>query len=389
MNIFFITNLDGNKKGGVFYATYERLLRHKKKMGKITVVNNNYYDTNLANKIKKKIFPTRNSYNKKKEIYKYNNLKIYNLNYKRNIIYYLKRMFTGELFENIIKDYRNKFDNKLSECDAIHAHWGWPNGYIAYKLSELYSKSFFITFHGSDINFLNKKYYTQMREAMNNAQTCFYVSNNLYDNSKKIKHECKNNYVIYNGIDLDKFNIVNTEKKIKTVGYIGALEYVKGADVLLEIFDKINYKYKGQVKFIIIGDGSLSNKILNEYNNEFPYLNLEIKGFVEHNLINNHLNILDLLIVPSKEEGLSMVTIEAYACGVPVVASNIGGIPEIIKNQKYLIDSSNNFVDNFSDRCVEILNNKVNKSELRNKVKKRFSWEKIVENEFEVYNKYI
>ena len=85
---------------------------------------------------------------------------------------------------------------------------------------------------------------------------------------------------------------------------------------------------------IIIGDGSerevLEQQVLDEGLEEMVFF----LGRKDHTIIPLYVNASDILIVPSRNEGRSVATIEALACGKPVVASRVGGIPETIVNDQ-------------------------------------------------------
>ena len=87
--------------------------------------------------------------------------------------------------------------------------------------------------------------------------------------------------------------------------------------------------------FIIIGDGSLRHYI--ETVKEKTNKNIKILGQVSPEFIPDILSTASVLVLPSYMEGLPTVCLEALACGVPVVASNVGGMPEIIRDGETVI----------------------------------------------------
>ena len=146
----------------------------------------------------------------------------------------------------------------------------------------------------------------------------------------------------------NKFNVTDC----KVVSFIGNLIDVKNASLLPEIFKKIQDEFHNRITFWIIGEGNLHNKIdekLKRFN-----LNAKMWGTVEPNEIPFLLNCTDVLILPSKNEGLPLVTIEALRCGANVVGSRVGGIPEVIGDD-YSITLNEDFVDNFSGKVIDLL----------------------------------
>ena len=139
--------------------------------------------------------------------------------------------------------------------------------------------------------------------------------------------------VIYNGVDLNVFKpaINNTRKARKFISVCGIsrLHPTKGFKYLLEAAPKILERFPN-TRFIIVGDGP-AKKDLMEYAKS-----LSIEGSVEFSGtrmdIPAILSAADILVHPSIREGLSLSVIEAHAMGIPVVATSVGGIPEIMSD---------------------------------------------------------
>ena len=120
------------------------------------------------------------------------------------------------------------------------------------------------------------------------------------------------------------------EKKFKIL-FVGRVAKTKGIDYLLKSLDNLIIQSLN-FHLIIVGDGSyldtakkyIEKKNLNSY--------VTFKGLVDHTLLPYYYNFADILVLPSEMEGIPMVILESIACGTPVVATKVGGIPEIIKD---------------------------------------------------------
>jgi len=115
------------------------------------------------------------------------------------------------------------------------------------------------------------------------------------------------------------------------IGYVGRLEYVKGTDVLLRAFIAVK-QLNNSVKLLIVGDGSLRKYILELA----KCLNIEdaitVTGFIPNTEVPKYLSKMSICVLPSRHEGFPNVLLQAMAAGLPIVASSVGGVPELITN---------------------------------------------------------
>jgi glycosyltransferase involved in cell wall biosynthesis len=164
-------------------------------------------------------------------------------------------------------------------------------------------------------------------------------------NPKKIE-------VIYNGINLEKFSLplltslkageekeilhVETKKKKETInitlGFVARLEKEKGAEYLIKALHLCHSRGGGNLKLKILGDGT-QRKSLETMSNQLGLKkNIEFLGF--KNNPTEFYQEIDILIIPSLWEGLSIVALEAMSAEIPIIASNAGGLKEIIEDRK-------------------------------------------------------
>lgn len=132
-----------------------------------------------------------------------------------------------------------------------------------------------------------------------------------------------------NGVDIEHFKPSSDCKKKNIITFAGRLDYMKGIHVLLEAFKMLKQK-EGDILLHIIGDGPDKKKLL------LMAEKLGIKDFVvfygEVHDISPLLRESAVFVLPSLSEGLSNVVLEAMACGLPVVATKVGGNGDIIKD---------------------------------------------------------
>lgn len=151
--------------------------------------------------------------------------------------------------------------------------------------------------------------------------------------------------VIYNGININKYKFCK-KKDIKARKFnivcVASLNPHKGQELLIEAVSQLKDNIKDHVKLIIAGEGKqkefLCNKAIECGISEI----VELKGRVDD--VPSLLKSSDLFILPSKErEGLPLSMIEAMASGLPVIGTDVGGVSEVIENEKngFLIEPNN------------------------------------------------
>jgi len=300
------------------------------------------------------------------------------------------------LWEHSQKEISKRFANKLfnevkdKEFDVIHAHgMYYPSaGLIASILSQRLGIPYVITCHGSDINYEMPKAKEIYIDVLENAAKVIFVSNALLNKAKSFGYVGENSVVIPNGIEPDLFKPLDKERikkelglSKKVVGFVGNLINVKRADKLPKIFSYITSIY--DTEFLVVGDGELREDIEKECKKR--RLKVKFVGRVSHEDVPYYMNTMDVMILPSRNEGFGAVVIEAQGCGVAVVGSSNGGIPEAIGDGGIVVEEGEDFEKRFAESVVKLLENPIDEGYLRNRAL-GFSWESIIEKEVKVYN---
>ena len=153
------------------------------------------------------------------------------------------------------------------------------------------------------------------------------------------KTEVSKVMVITNGIDIEKFNPkgnfadIRKEFSIKegaiVVGFVGRIVPAKGLQYLIDSIPYVKEEFKN-IKLLIIGEGSIVAKLHEQAKEKKVYDNIIFTG--RRRDIPDILSCIDIFVMPSIAEGLPNALLEAMAMGKPIVATEVGGIPEVIKN---------------------------------------------------------
>jgi len=204
-------------------------------------------------------------------------------------------------------------------------------------LAKLFNKRTVCKIHGSDINmFAEDKFKRRLIVwAMKHASHVLSVSKAL--KNKLVGYGVSENKisVVYNGVNHDLFNIKDKAASRKSVGvdpndniilYVGNLKYAKGCIDLAEAY-KSSQTENSQL--IYIGTGECSSQLKDYSQNLTEGKRIQLVGAVKHDVLNSWFNAADVVCLPSHNEGVPNILLEAFSSGVPSVATNVGGIPEI------------------------------------------------------------
>jgi len=208
--------------------------------------------------------------------------------------------------------------------------------------------------------------------------------------------------VINNGLDLGRyrhevFDKVKIRKEFDitaeelVVGFIGRLEPVKGVDSLIKAARIVLEKVPG-IKFIITGDGTLKNDLELQVKEAGLAQKIAFTGWRED--VGGILSIMDLCVLPSLNEALGIVLLQAQAQGVPVVATAVGGIAEVVINGKtgILVPPKDTF--RLAEAMISLLQNKEKRLKMSETARHwaagdRFSMKTMLEKVNGVYNELI
>ncbi|MCK4521239.1 MAG: glycosyltransferase family 4 protein [Nanoarchaeota archaeon] len=191
--------------------------------------------------------------------------------------------------------------------------------------------------------------------------------------------------VIPNGIDTELFKPSKpTFKKDKfTILFVGRLSKEKGIKHLIKACSRYPFDYK----LLIVGSGPEKKDIASLVKRLKIQDKVEIKDFIDHNKMPGVYSSADVLIVPSTKEPFGFVTLEALSCGVPVIASNIGGMRDIINDDIGMKVKPKNKID-LVNALIKIKDDKFRKGLTRNcrkYVLENYDWKKIAEKYLKIY----
>jgi glycosyltransferase involved in cell wall biosynthesis len=256
--------------------------------------------------------------------------------------------------------------------------------------------------HGSDFVKLNNKFTSSLAKIYDYTfgKLVLKFSDINIANSKASANFCKklsNNKkceIIYRGVEIDKITSISTNESLKNkyknktiLSYMGRLIDGKGVKDLILALE--NLKDKDFVLFII-GDGSQKKPLENLTKEKNLSDKIIFWGHKEHNEAISILKISDIVINPSYTEGLPTSIIEAALCKKAIIATNVGGTPEIITGDGdgYLIKPKN--IEELRNKLENLIDNKKLQNSFGksayNKVIDKFNWENSCNKYLKIFN---
>jgi glycosyltransferase involved in cell wall biosynthesis len=208
--------------------------------------------------------------------------------------------------------------------------------------------------------------------------------------------------VMYNGVDTNCFHPVKKgesrkklglPKKRKIIFSARRLVYKNGIDTLIESAHLVA-RNNPDILFVVAGKGP-SRKLIEDRTKELGIEdNIKLTGFVPDDLLPVYYDAADYFVLPSASgEGLPLVLFEAMACGLPVIATTVGGTPEIINHMKngVLVPPRNPeaIAEALSKLLAEEKLGQTIGEEAKKNVEDRFTWEENLRQLKETYNEFV
>jgi L-malate glycosyltransferase len=262
---------------------------------------------------------------------------------------------------------------KLHSIDVLHVHYAIPHAYAGYMAKQMLAEEgvylpMITTLHGTDITLVGNHpfYKPAVTFSINNSDFVTSVSESLKDDTYRLFDVKKEIQVIPNFIEINKDAIDETSpchrslmatEDEKIITHISNFRKVKRIDDVVKIFFEIQKTIPS--KLMMVGEGPEKEKA-EKLCEELGIMN-KVIFFGNSNEIDKILCYTDLFLLPSETESFGLAALEAMSCGVPVISSNSGGLPEVNINGITGYLSNVGDVENMSNNAISILsdNNKL------------------------------
>lgn len=298
---------------------------------------------------------------------------------------------------NLYKNEIKKYIAANGPPDIIHVHVPWKAGLLALWIKRKYNIPYLITEHWNIYKSLAIdefstrnyffKYYT--KKIFKNASFFLPVSTDL---GRRVNQTVGNvNYeAVPNCVDTNQF-FYSKEKKPAFFTFIHAstLNYPKNPEVLLKACMHFNKKYPDS-RFLILGQVStlLNDFIVKEEIDQNA--NIIFKGLVTYNDVANYMQQSSALFMFSRYENLPCVVLEALCCGIPIVSSRVGGIPEVVDEKNALLTQAYKIEDLLNAMEEMFIHySRFKQEDIAQIARKQFSFSAVGKLIFEKYNKLV
>ena len=326
----------------------------------------------------------------------------YDLHYPRYIYAVPKKYFypvTGFSYSHFVSKYAIK--NIKPQPHLIHAHFSYPDGYGMIGLAKKWKVPLVISALGTiERKVAYEGSYTsrQIIEAMNFADKVLSVSDDLKLHIVNLGINEEKVHVVPNGVDTTKFkpagkeharNLLNLPQDKNIVLFVGALRKIKGVDYLIEA---AKYFVDANTDLFMVGRDDGLRKSLEKRAQELEISDyIKFTGPVNHEDIPLWISASDILVLPSLSEGRPNVVLEALSCEVPVVATDVGGIPELMVDGEtgYLVPAKN--PAELSEKINKLLEDRSRREKMgkfgrKSIIQRELTWESHAKKTVDIYS---
>ncbi|NUN08331.1 MAG: N-acetyl-alpha-D-glucosaminyl L-malate synthase BshA [Ignavibacteriaceae bacterium] len=291
--------------------------------------------------------------------------------YVENIFFHEVEISTYPLFEFPL--YGLALTSKMVEVatyenlDLLHVHYAIPHATSAYMAKQILAEKkdlkFITTLHGTDITLvgLEPSFVHLVKFSIEQSDGVTAVSRHLKEKTQVNYHIDKDIEVIHNFVDTNVYKRIedaplrkhfapNGEKVIVHTSNFRVVKRVTDAiRVMKEIENEVN------AKLVLVGDGpdrSECERLCRELN-----LCGKVIFLGKQDALVEILSAADLFIIPSQSESFGLAALEAMACGLPVISSSVGGLPELVRHNETGYIAEIGDISRMAKYTVELLTN--------------------------------
>ena len=284
---------------------------------------------------------------------------------------------------------------RIERPDIIHAHWILPQGFTAALADKLLGIPVVVTAHAGDVFPLNKPLFRMLsRFSINSAAAV--TANSSFTKAAVENISAKKADVIPMGVDISLFSsssasaVASVRKKYSIKGkmllFVGRLAEKKCVAYLISAMKSVIGEFP-DCKLVIVGDGPEKKALVSQVQHLGLWGNIVFAGSLPNRELPPYYRAADAFILPSivdsrgDTEGLGVVLLEAIAAGTPVIASSVGGIPDIVIDSRTGLLVRQKNPEQLASAIKKLLGSKVLSRRLsaaaKNHIAKKYSWQEV------------
>ena len=301
-----------------------------------------------------------------------------------------------EMLEFMLKAYR-RADRLVADAissgnpyDVCLIFFGIPSGPIGYKLRKKYGLPYLIRFGGGDIPGYQKRFTYVYKLIAPAIRRIWRDADARIANSSGLKNMAMDFCTAYefdvipNGVDAENYkpDDIHEENAPLNILFVSRLIERKGLQHIIPLLPEIKRDSKRDFVLTVVGDGPYR-----DYLEHLDHGDAEViyKGEMRGDDVIREYRSADIFILPSSNEGMPNVVLEAMACGLPIVMTPCQGSSELIEGNGYVVPT-----DGFKDALVELINNdelrKKYAAVSRDRAVKQFSWQSTIDKYINIMN---
>lgn len=286
--------------------------------------------------------------------------------------------------------------SQKENLDLLHVHYSIPHATAAYYARELTGTPYVVTLHGSDVTILgsDQSYLPVNSHSVDHADAITAVSRYMAREAKErlgISHKIK---VIPNFVDTEDFKpapcmlLEGHDDRGMTITHISNFRPLKRIEDLVYAMCIINKK-SPNIKLLLVGDGPERHSVERLIDRLDLRRNITLTGYRSD--IPELLRCSDLVVICSETESAPLTVLEGMSSGLPIIGTNVGGIPEIVK------DGVNGFLvpvkhpEAIAEKVLELASDKDKARKMgtrgRRMVLEKYSKDIVVDQYLKVYEK--
>jgi glycosyltransferase involved in cell wall biosynthesis len=293
----------------------------------------------------------------------------------------------GSYAQSVIREIKRLLADGF-RFDLIDSHYVFPDGVAAARLGQIFGKPVVVSARGTDINLLAslpgpKK---QIAAAMPRIDRLITVSGALAEGASALGFPAERIAVLRNGVDCDTFRPADGSEWRARTGHaktvfvsVGNLIAMKGHDIVIRALSSFDGAH-----LLIAGQGPEHTSLKKLAQTLGMEDRVHLLGTMPQESLKSLYSAADALILASEREGWPNVLLEAMACGTPVVATNVGGIPEIVTAPVAGRIARSRTPDGLADAMRDLLATPIDRAQVR-AYAQGYDWEETISKQVALY----